>query len=228
MHFRLPKPLHGWREFAGEVGIIVIGVLIALAAEQVVEDIHWRSAVAGERKALHESLRDELTEPAARLTQEPCIRRRLGELLIVFQRHKNGEPLGIAGPVGVPGVVGASTDAWRTAAGGETLDHMKLDERLDLGRAFASLASMRSALLDEAHTWDELRRLDHPEILEADDWPQLRSAYADALAWDDRNVFLTRWLLKNETDGEKPGGPTLHELRTNGSVHSLCEPLLRH
>jgi hypothetical protein len=31
MHFHLPKPLHGWREFAGEVGIIVIGVLIALS-----------------------------------------------------------------------------------------------------------------------------------------------------------------------------------------------------
>jgi hypothetical protein len=30
MHFHLPKPLHGWREFIGEVGIIVIGVLIAL------------------------------------------------------------------------------------------------------------------------------------------------------------------------------------------------------
>jgi hypothetical protein len=33
MHFRLPKPLHGWREFVGEVGIIVIGVRIALGAE---------------------------------------------------------------------------------------------------------------------------------------------------------------------------------------------------
>jgi len=32
MHFHLPKPLHGWREFAGEVGIIVIGVLIVLGA----------------------------------------------------------------------------------------------------------------------------------------------------------------------------------------------------
>ena len=32
MHFQVPKPLHGWREFAGEVGIIVVGVLIALAA----------------------------------------------------------------------------------------------------------------------------------------------------------------------------------------------------
>lgn len=36
MHFHLPKPLHGWREFAGEVGIVVFGVLIALGAEQVV------------------------------------------------------------------------------------------------------------------------------------------------------------------------------------------------
>ena len=42
MHIHLPKPLHGWREFLGEVGIIVIGVLIALGAEQVIEDIRWQ------------------------------------------------------------------------------------------------------------------------------------------------------------------------------------------
>ena len=37
MHVHLPKPLRGWREFIGEVGIIVIGVLIALAADQIAE-----------------------------------------------------------------------------------------------------------------------------------------------------------------------------------------------
>ena len=42
MHFHLPKPLHGWREFWGEVGIIVIGVLIALGAQQVVESARDR------------------------------------------------------------------------------------------------------------------------------------------------------------------------------------------
>jgi len=42
MHFHLPKPVHGWREFASEVGIIVVGVLLALLAEQFVEWIHWR------------------------------------------------------------------------------------------------------------------------------------------------------------------------------------------
>lgn len=36
MHFHLPKPLHGWRQFVGEVGIIVLGILIALGAEQLV------------------------------------------------------------------------------------------------------------------------------------------------------------------------------------------------
>ena len=40
MRFHLPKPLHGWREFAGEVGIIVLGVLIALGAQQIVQNVH--------------------------------------------------------------------------------------------------------------------------------------------------------------------------------------------
>lgn len=45
MQFRLSKPLHGWRQFAGEVGIIVIGVLIALFAQQLVEDRSDRGRV---------------------------------------------------------------------------------------------------------------------------------------------------------------------------------------
>jgi hypothetical protein len=49
MHFHLPKPLHGWRQFVGEVGIIVIGVLIALGAEQLVELVHERQ-VAGQAR----------------------------------------------------------------------------------------------------------------------------------------------------------------------------------
>ena len=38
MRFNLPKPLHGWREFAGEVGVIVLGVLIALGFEQIASE----------------------------------------------------------------------------------------------------------------------------------------------------------------------------------------------
>lgn len=62
MHFHLPKPLHGWRAFVGEVGIIVIGVLIALGAEQLVETIHERR----ELDQLRQSLRAELADSRAR------------------------------------------------------------------------------------------------------------------------------------------------------------------
>ena len=52
MHVHLPKPLHGWRAFVGEVGIIVIAVLIALAAEQAVEALHWRNEAREFRRAV--------------------------------------------------------------------------------------------------------------------------------------------------------------------------------
>jgi len=84
MHFHLPKPLHGWRAFAGEVGIIVLGVLIALGAEQVVESIHDRylarealdhirgelaydSAFAAERIAIGDCMRTSFTDLRQRL-----------------------------------------------------------------------------------------------------------------------------------------------------------------
>lgn len=53
MHVHLPKPLHGWREFAGEVGIVVIGVLLALGAEQAIEALHHRAQVRGMAEDLH-------------------------------------------------------------------------------------------------------------------------------------------------------------------------------
>ena len=60
MHFHLPKPLHGWREFAGEVGIIVVGVLIALAFEQVVQSIHDRLVADQARDAIRAEVRENL------------------------------------------------------------------------------------------------------------------------------------------------------------------------
>jgi hypothetical protein len=86
---------------------------------------------------------------------------------------------------------------------------------------------MREDLVSEAHAWDELRRLDHPEILEDGDWVQLRAAYADALAWDDRNVFYARWLINSDDGGRMPTSVSLAELQVKGSARTLCEPLLR-
>ena len=60
MHFHLPKTLNGWREFAGEVGIVVVGVLIALALEQVVRSIHDRLVADQAQDAIRAELRENL------------------------------------------------------------------------------------------------------------------------------------------------------------------------
>jgi hypothetical protein len=74
MQFHLPKPLHGWREFAGEVGIIVIGVLIALGAQQVVETIHWGSQAHETEQTLRAEIQDSLNSVAERRTLDGCLR----------------------------------------------------------------------------------------------------------------------------------------------------------
>jgi hypothetical protein len=55
MDINKPKPWRGWSEFVKEIGTIVIGVLIALGGEQLVENLHQRHDLQEGREAiLHE------------------------------------------------------------------------------------------------------------------------------------------------------------------------------
>src|SRR5262249_12432791 len=59
--FRLLKltPPHGWNAVGWELGIVTLGVLIALAAQQLVDTIHRRSDVAQLVAALRLELSDD-------------------------------------------------------------------------------------------------------------------------------------------------------------------------
>jgi type II secretory pathway pseudopilin PulG len=61
MDIHKPKPWRGGPEFLKEIGTIVIGVLIALGAEQAVAWIHTQEQVRSAREAL----RDEIGRNAA-------------------------------------------------------------------------------------------------------------------------------------------------------------------
>lgn len=45
MHVHKPKPVEGMIAFASEIGVIVVGVLIALGAEQIVDEMRWEHKV---------------------------------------------------------------------------------------------------------------------------------------------------------------------------------------
>ena len=69
MDIHRPKYVHGWRELLKEIGIIVIGVVIALGAEQVVESLHWMYQVEAGEAALKEAFVREADNMALRKVQ---------------------------------------------------------------------------------------------------------------------------------------------------------------
>ncbi len=86
MHFHLPKPLHGWREFAGEVGIIVLGVLIALGAEQVVEGVRDRAQVGQSEESLKNNFERFVTFTAELDAYAPCVTARATQVRELIDR----------------------------------------------------------------------------------------------------------------------------------------------
>ncbi len=77
MRFHVPKPLHGWRGFAGDVGVIVLGVLVALGFQQIVEDLHWRADVREAKAALREEVGAHYENATEQAMAAPCIDQQL-------------------------------------------------------------------------------------------------------------------------------------------------------
>jgi len=78
MDIHLPKVPHSWRELAKEIGIIVVGVLIALTAEQMVDGWQWRHKVDVAQAAMkRELLYDDGPQMYQRIAMHPCVIRQL-------------------------------------------------------------------------------------------------------------------------------------------------------
>ena len=184
MHFHLPKPVHGWREFAGEVGIIVLGVLIALAAEQAVEWLHWRSVVEDTRQALDRELAVDLGIVQARVEQAPCISRRLSELTIVFRRQAHRQPLALKGPLGQPQFPYLDTNVWDTVIADGATSHMPLDVRLRYSRVYATIFWLRDKTDEESEAWSHLSQFDDHDVMTQEDWSALHQWKARAQSLD--------------------------------------------
>lgn len=148
MHVHLPKPLHGWREFAGEVGIIVLGVLIALALEAIVERVNWHSKVAEARQELRYEVGLNLALLKDRVRQQPCSDRRLDQLGAVLNRTIATGELPPLGTIGQPSHYTWPTAAWETQMAAQTISHFPPHELASLARIYRLIGFVRQ--IDEA------------------------------------------------------------------------------
>jgi hypothetical protein len=220
MHFRLPKPLHGWREFAGEVGIIVIGVLIALGAEQVVEGIHQRNEAAQANEIIRSELAYNIGRLQSRLEIRSCIDARISEVERLLDAAATRPTL--TGPIwiGRPQYWTLQESRWvaESQAGHAAL--INRGELAEYGFIYALMRDIQNEMGMEQTDWARLRMLERLHGVDGSTLTDLNEAVQDARyrAW---RVALISSEISTGADKLR-----LKEIpNASPASHSVCLPL---
>jgi len=112
MHFHLPKLVHGWREFFGEVGIVVFGVLVALGAEQLVKVAYWRDEVRTFREAVDHELGCNIGIYAKVMAQRPCVDKNIADMERFRQDGAEVQRDQLLRPIGQPIYASQCLSVW--------------------------------------------------------------------------------------------------------------------
>lgn len=173
MRFAIPSPINGWRIFWGEVGIIVLGVLIALGAQQVVEAFNWRKEVAGFRDSVREEMNLDLGTYPYRAKQKTCMTARLDELQRWLDGWRNGRGQKLLGPIGMTTSHVIRTNVW-DSRDPDTFSHMPRHEKLEYSFLYSEFANNEVHRLDEREAWLQLASFDGATFLDHQDQMRLQ------------------------------------------------------
>jgi hypothetical protein len=173
MKLRVPRALLGWRKFLSDLWIVVLGVFIALLAEQWVNSRQWREQVSQFRQALRVEIAQNMGSYEFRRAQDPCVEGRIAELEAWLQSHVEGRPRKLTGPIGIPASLALRTSVWTTRTS-DLESHMPLEERLKYAFLYDAALNNEVHRLAERETWIELGEFDGATELDRGDRMRLR------------------------------------------------------
>ena len=213
MGVHLPKPLHGWRAFAGEVGVVLLGVLLALGAQQIVSDWQWRSDVRDADRRLSAELSADVALAYDRFAIDPCLRPRLAELrdqLMNVGPTWPGSRVELANDLfksGFPPVYRTpgrplAQASWQNAQTSGVIGHFHADRAQQLGGLFDTVALIKQAQSEEEHMSESLGDLAFAGPISAAERRADLKTVASLDALDARIVFTAHLLVD---DARKAG-----------------------
>lgn len=181
MHLQLPTPIQGWRRFAGEVGVIVLGVLIALGAQQTVEAINNRSKLAQSEDALAAEVAKNAARAVVRLRMTECVDRRLDQLGEWLDRAAEARRLPRLAPFGRVRQVPLTSASWASFVVSPLATSLPQASLRSLRETYRYTEWLQEAQDSELASWDVLWTMVGPgRRLSAVEEPQLRQAITSA------------------------------------------------
>lgn len=178
MRVKFPRPLKGWREFIGEVGTILLGVLLALAAQEFVQSLHWKREVKETRKALDAELSRDLAAFNYRYDNRQCIADRLSELSRWADSLGNGTKLRLRHGIDEPPFFLIRSAAWEITDG-EIASRIPLQAKLNYAAFYDGMRQFSELKHDESDAWATLHQYGTAERLNEADLRVVRTALKD-------------------------------------------------
>jgi hypothetical protein len=224
MHVHLPKAFHGWRELAKEVGIIVLGVLIALGFEQIVQAWHWHEEAKQTRDALAREIGYSALWAQERLAVEQCLRRRIAYLTSKLNSERAewaadpvvlGEP---RNPIGnelqtiIPLAYRAPhrpwlSDEWQTAKSSGIIDHFDRNDARNIEFIYRNIEQLDSLQNEEASLEPQVSFLSFNQALQPQSRVQALVTLARLDFLNGMQVQSARQMLSTARSVHLPDGP---------------------
>jgi hypothetical protein len=157
MEIHRPKPWHGVRELAKEVGVIVIGVLIALGGEQVVEWLHHGQQARRAEHAMRLELADDNGPQAyGRVVISRCLDDRIARIHAAAASAPADQLRGWAASY-VPPFRSWDTEAWKAVVSSAAGNVLGAERLVDWSAAYRILPGLNDENVRESELASELR-----------------------------------------------------------------------
>jgi hypothetical protein len=159
MEFHLPEPIRNLKDFFYHLGIVTLGILIALGLEQVVE-AHHRAKIG---RSSVESFRSELMENRARvqeiLATLPKLRAQIDAEIAQVAALGDGAARAPV-PIDYPDLhlLLMSSAAWDTAIATQALYYIPAEDAKRFSRAYGAFEVFMNEERTGVAAWQDLRR----------------------------------------------------------------------
>ena len=221
MDLHKPHAAKTWREFFVELGTVVIGILIALGLEQAVEQVHEHQLAREAHEAIVAEMQEDLDRVAYRLSQQPCIDRRIGEITGLLSDWKDGKapPPGL--DIGDPGDPPEVDQRWQANLNSGRFSREPPAEQAEQASFYTSLAILLDMGRREHYAWSQLRTLELQSVLT----PDLRPGLIGALQEARTDASDIRQLGQDVVNKSRRAGLSPRAFRVTAIAGSTCGPL---
>jgi hypothetical protein len=153
------EPLHHWRAFVGEIAVIVAGVIIALAAQQMVESAQDREQVRKSEESLRDNFKRFVTYSAELDSYAPCVVARATQVRQILDQSSAAHRLPRVGPIPQLPPHPWQIDTYSAMVASQAITHVSNDEAILYSRIAMSADDLHEASMTEWSDWGILAGL---------------------------------------------------------------------